>query len=125
MLYEGPVIKGSVRHGDGGINTWPDGMKFLGTFANDAPTNGVLIAATCTYVGALLDIKFHSSSGALCSSDGSTYEGEFSNGEFHGCGKHKSSNGSICADDFSHGTMEGIGNIVESDGRSTYSGFCA
>lgn len=121
-IYEGPVIKGSIRHGDGGINTWPDGMKFLGTFENDAPTNGTLITAAYTYTGTLLDMKFHGSSGVLCSSDGSTYEGEFSHGEYHGCGKYKSSNGSIYTGNFLHGIMEGIGNIIESDGKSTYSG---
>lgn len=119
-VYEGPMVQG-IRHGDGGICTWPDGMKFLGRFEDDVPTEGTLITAAYTFTGKLVDMKFHGS-GVLCSSDGSTYEGEFQIGEYHGCGKYKSTNGSVYTGDFVHGVMEGIGNIIESDGISAYSG---
>lgn len=120
--YEGPMIKNTtIRHGDGGVNTWKNGDKFLGRFENDIPTNGTWITAAFTYTGTLKDMKFHGSNGVLCSSDGSTYEGEFRFGEMHGCGKYKSVNENVYTGDFVYGLMEGIGTIIEKDG-STYSG---
>jgi len=119
-IYEGPM-KNGLRHGDGGVCTWPNGTKFLGRFDSDEPIEGTLISSACTYVGKLSKSVFHGK-GMLVFSDGISYEGEFLHGEYHGMGKLKEINGSVYTGSFEKGTKDGVGTLLNEDNNYCYSG---
>ncbi|CEO98848.1 PH domain-containing protein [Plasmodiophora brassicae] len=115
-VYNGPLHKGSVRHGIG-VMRWRTGDVYEGSFVDDQLSGqGVLKSANGDRYDGNWQNNLENGEGTMEYANGNRYKGEWRNGKRHGRGEFYYMSGNIFKGEYADGFANGKGMFLYKDG---------
>ena len=121
MHYEGELNSKFLPEGQGKAE-WPGYGTFNGNWVGGQPSQGDFKAANGTSFSGTIESGFLKN-GTATYSDGSSYKGEFKEGEPSGQGEMRWANGSSYSGQFAGGSPDGSGTFTGADGKQLTGNF--